>query len=77
MIMFYEFMGYLNHVDLLMAHVHVLKKQPYCLMCTSVFLQVIIIIIFIIIIIIIIVIIIIDKYLYRANSSVAIAYTKL
>ena len=26
--------GYFNHVDLLMPHVHVLKKQPYCLMCT-------------------------------------------
>ena len=23
-------MGYLNHVDLLMPHVHVLKKLPYC-----------------------------------------------
>ena len=26
--------GYLNHVDLLMPHLHVLKKQPYCLMYT-------------------------------------------
>ena len=34
MIMVYGFMGYLNHVDLLMPHVYVLKKQPYCLMCT-------------------------------------------
>ena len=23
-------MGYVNHVDLLMLHVHVLKKAPYC-----------------------------------------------
>ena len=30
MIIVYGFMGYLNHVDLLMSHVHVLKKQPYC-----------------------------------------------
>ena len=32
MIMLYGFMGYLNHVDLLMPHVHVLKKHPivYC-----------------------------------------------
>ena len=34
MIMVYGFMGYLSHADLLMSHVHVLKKQPYCLMCT-------------------------------------------
>ena len=27
-------MGYLNHVHLLLPHVHVLKKLPYCLMCT-------------------------------------------
>ena len=24
------FMGYVNHVDLLMSHVHVLRKAPYC-----------------------------------------------
>ena len=29
MIIVYGFMGYLNHVDLLMPHVHVLKKHPY------------------------------------------------
>ena len=34
MIMVYEFMGYLNHVNLLMPHVHVSKKQPSYLMCT-------------------------------------------
>ena len=28
------FTRYLNHIDLLMLHVHVLKKLPYCLMCT-------------------------------------------
>ena len=37
MIMVYGFMGYLNHVDLLMPHEHVLKKQPYCLMQLSCF----------------------------------------
>ena len=31
---FQWFIGYLNHVDLFMSHVHVLKKLPYCLMCT-------------------------------------------
>ena len=25
---------YLNHVDILMPHVHVLNKRPYCFMCT-------------------------------------------
>ena len=30
MIIVYGFMGYLNHIDLLMSHVHVLKKHPYC-----------------------------------------------
>ena len=32
MIIVYGCMGYLNHVDLLMPHVHVLKKHPivYC-----------------------------------------------
>ena len=30
------FTGYINHVDLLMSHEHVLKKLPYCLMCTYV-----------------------------------------
>ena len=34
MIIVYGFMGYLNHVDLLMPHVHVLKKQTYFLMHT-------------------------------------------
>ena len=34
MIIVYGFMGYLNHVDLPMPHVHVLKKHPYCLLCT-------------------------------------------
>ena len=29
MIMVYGFIGYLNHADLLMPHVHALKKQPY------------------------------------------------
>ena len=33
---FQWFMGYLNHVGLLMPHVHVLKKLPHCLMCTQV-----------------------------------------
>ena len=33
---FQWFTGYLNHVDLLMSHVHVLKKLYYCLMCTKV-----------------------------------------
>ena len=28
------FTGYLNHIDLLMSHVHVLKKLSYCVMCT-------------------------------------------
>ena len=28
MIIFYGFMGYLNQIDLLMPHVHVLKKHP-------------------------------------------------
>ena len=28
MIMVYEFMGYLNHVELLMSHVHVLRNNP-------------------------------------------------
>ena len=28
--------GYLNHVDLLMSHVHVLMKLPHWLMCTYV-----------------------------------------
>ena len=28
-IIVHEFLGYLNHVDLLMPHVHVLKKHPY------------------------------------------------
>ena len=28
MIMVYEFMGYLNHVELLMPHVHVLRNSP-------------------------------------------------
>ena len=31
---FQWFTGYLNHVDLLMSYVHVLKKLPQCLMCT-------------------------------------------
>ena len=35
MIMVYGFIGYLNHVHLPMPHIHVLKKQPYCLMCTK------------------------------------------
>ena len=32
MIIVNGFMGYLNHVDLLMPHLHVLKKHPivYC-----------------------------------------------
>ena len=34
MIIVYGFMGYLNHADLLMSHVYVLKKHPYCLLCT-------------------------------------------
>ena len=34
MIKVYGFIGYLNHADLLMPHVHALKKQPYCLICT-------------------------------------------
>ena len=29
-------MGYLNHVDLFMTHAHILKKLPYCLICTYV-----------------------------------------
>ena len=29
MIIVYGFMGYLNHVDLLMLHVHVLKKDIF------------------------------------------------
>ena len=33
MIRLYGFMGYLNHVDLLMPYVYVLKKQSYCLLC--------------------------------------------
>ena len=33
-IIVYGFFGYSNHVDLLMPHVHVLKKRPYCLLCT-------------------------------------------
>ena len=37
MIMVYGFMGYLNHVDLLMPQEHVLKKQRYCLMQLSCF----------------------------------------
>ena len=28
MIMVYEFMGYLNHAELLMPHVHVLRNNP-------------------------------------------------
>ena len=36
MVMFYGFIGYLNHIDLLMPHIHVLKKQPYCLMISQV-----------------------------------------
>ena len=31
---FQWFMDYLKHFDLLMPHVHVLKKLPYCLMST-------------------------------------------
>ena len=34
MIMVYGFMDYLNHVDLLIPNVYVLRKQHYCLMCT-------------------------------------------
>ena len=34
MIMVCGFTGYLKHVDLLMRHVDVLKKQRYFLMCT-------------------------------------------
>ena len=34
MIMVYGFMSYLNHADLPMPHVHVLMKQPYCLIRT-------------------------------------------
>ena len=34
MIKIYGFMGYLNHVDLLMSRVYVLNKQLYFLMCT-------------------------------------------
>ena len=30
---FQWFTGYLKHVDLLMSHVHVLKKLPHCLIC--------------------------------------------
>ena len=33
MIKIYGFMGYLNHVDLLMPRVYVLNKQLYFLMC--------------------------------------------
>ena len=35
---FQWFTGYLNHDDLLISHVHVLKKLPYCLMCLIVLL---------------------------------------
>ena len=31
---FQWFTDHVNHVDFLMQHVHVLKKLPYCLMCT-------------------------------------------
>ena len=34
MIMIYGLVSYLNHVDLLMPHVQVLKEQSYFLMCT-------------------------------------------
>ena len=34
MIMVYGFMDYLNHVDLLIPNVYVLRKQHYCLMRT-------------------------------------------
>ena len=37
MIMVYGFMGYLNHVDFLMQYGHVLKKQRYCLIHLSCF----------------------------------------
>ena len=30
------FTGYSDHVGSLMSHVHILKKLPYCLMCTYV-----------------------------------------